>query len=347
MIQFNKREEKTLFCFPGEDRRRTCVTEYRIDPLTGRTSVICDSLLKKYAVLYGQSDIQFINNLVEESRQNCFFCAPTVYTATPEYPECLCPTGRLEKESAILFPNLFPTAAVHAVLTWPDYHYLTPDQFSPILLQDAFELTSQFAESVNKNIPDISFLSLNCNYMPPAGGSIIHPHLQIVGTAKPPYFPHQTIQAADKWYNNTKTNYWDALCKAEQNTEKRWISKFGTWSWIAPWCPMGANEIMGIHESAATIYDLNESDWNELANGVHKVLSYYSEKDCSSFNFFLCGGTKKDRNGQRCVMRMITRQNLRPGYRNDEYFLQKFHGIELIVRTPELLADDLSERFQQ
>jgi UDPglucose--hexose-1-phosphate uridylyltransferase len=342
---FKKREEVACFCFPGENTSTSCSIEYRSDPLTARTSVICESLLRKFSILYGRTDHDFVHKLVKESRPNCFFCAPTVYSATPKYPNNLCVDGRIENKTSILFPNLFPTSALHAVLTWPNHHYLAPNQFTPELIKDAFNLAGPFAEAVSAVMPEVNYLSVNCNYMPPAGGSIIHPHFQVVGYVEPPYIPQHIIQAADQWYKTEKRNYWDMLCTAEKTEGKRWIAKHGSWSWIAPWSPVGANEVMGIHESSPGICNLNKSDWCDLAEGLHKVLSFYSDNDCSSFNFFIAGGCSDNRISQRCIIRLVTRQNVRAGYRNDEYFLQKFHGVELIVRTPESLAEDLQARF--
>jgi UDPglucose--hexose-1-phosphate uridylyltransferase len=344
---FQKRLEKALFRYPGSGIPKSCTVEYRIDPLTGRSSVICENLLQKISILYGETDAGFIKLLVEETRPNCIFCPPGVFESTPLYTTDLCPNGRLQNATSVLFPNLFPTAALHAVLTWPDYHFLTPGQFDTTLLADAFSLTETFAGSVNTVLPEVNFLSVNCNYMPPAGGSIIHPHLQIIGSLEPPHRLAEIILAVEKWHAACRENFWDRLCAEEQSIGERWIGTTGPWTWIAPWSPMGANEIMGIHRSASTVFDLAAGDWSYLAEGLHRVLYHYENLSYSSFNFCLAGGCRNGGNAQRCVIRIISRQNVRPNYRNDEYFLQKFHGIELIVQAPETLAADLRKRFER
>ena len=344
---FQRRLETATFQYPGKSERTGCTVEYRIDPLTGRTSVICEDLLQKMSILYGETDKDFVRSLAEESRPKCVFCPPAVFGSTPLYPRSLCPDGRLQNDTAILFPNLFPTAAIHAVLSWPDHHFLTPAQFSTKLLADAFSLTETFVGSITSSLPDIRFISLNCNYMPPAGGSIIHPHFQIIGSGEPPHRLAETISAAEKWHASHKKNFWQTLVEAERNLSDRWIMSTGPWSWIAPWSPMGANEIIGIHASASSVFDLHGDDWPYLADGLQHVLGYYGSQDYSSFNFCLAGGARNSNDSQRCVIRIISRQNVRPNYRNDEYFLQKFHGIELIVQAPETLAAEIRSHKNQ
>ena len=47
----------------------------------------------------------------------------------------------------------------------------------------------------------------------------------------------------------------------------------------------------------------------------------------------------------RCMLKIITRQNLYPNYRNDDYFLQKLLQSELIINSPEEIADALRKSF--
>jgi hypothetical protein len=49
--------------------------------------------------------------------------------------------------------------------------------------------------------------------------------------------------------------------------------------------------------------------------------------------------------GMPCMIKMITRQNLCPNYRNDDYFLQKMLQAELIFNPPEELAEKLRDTF--
>ncbi|HPQ39047.1 MAG TPA: hypothetical protein PLV45_01625 [bacterium] len=342
---FRKRHETAVFHLPetGEEIRHAI--EYREDPLIGRTSVIGEGLLKKAAIFFGETDPGLIDRMVRESRDHCFFCPPAVFETTPTYPPALCTGGRMQGNSTLLFPNLFPLAELHTVLTWPDHHYLTPSGFTPALLEDLFLLTRRFLAAVRHSLSDIRFFSLNCNYMPPAGASILHPHFQLLGTREPAHRLREIIEAAVRWHNRYGESYWDALIRAESAAEERWIGQTGNWYWVTAWSPLGSNEVIGIHQSKPTLFDLNGDDWSHLASGLNKVLAEYDARKYSSFNLCLTGGCCDVLDGQRCVIRTITRQNVKSLYRNDEYFLQKLHGIELIVSPPEHLAADLRPRF--
>jgi hypothetical protein len=59
-----------------------------------------------------------------------------------------------------------------------------------------------------------------------------------------------------------------------------------------------------------------------------------------SFNFSLYSARGGETIGARCMFKIVTRQNLYPNYRNDDYFLQKLLQSELIFTLPEDLAKD-------
>ena len=342
---FKKRSEHAVFKMPGADEISKHKVEYREDPLTGKTSVIGEGLLKKAAIFFGETDQDLVRELSENSKGKCFFCPPAVYEATPKYPAELCPEGRMQGEHSLLFPNLFPLAELHTVLTWPDCHFLSPGEFTPELLADLFNLTGRFLVPVRQQLPEIRALSLNSNYMPPAGASVLHPHFQLLGTKQPAHHHREVIEKAAQWYHQNGSCYWNDLISAEKNARERWVNESNGWSWFTAWSPIGSNEVLGVHESAQTLFDLKGQDWKGLASGLHTVLKEYHRRQYSSFNVCLTGGCCDSLEGQRCVIRVISRQNVKPLYRNDEYFLQKLHGIELIVSPPEELAEDLRSQF--
>jgi hypothetical protein len=136
-IQFERRTEVAGFFSPlsgmefAEDR-----VEIRTDPLTGMTAVASAGLEAKEEMFLGRTDWPYTDLLVARSREGCFFCPEKVLEATPRYPDELTPGGRLSHGRALVFPNLFPLARVHAVVTFPDKHFLRPSEFTPSLLEE-------------------------------------------------------------------------------------------------------------------------------------------------------------------------------------------------------------------
>jgi hypothetical protein len=64
-----------------------------------------------------------------------------------------------------------------------------------------------------------------------------------------------------------------------------------------------------------------------------------------SFNFSLYSTKGGETVGFRCLFRIVNRQNFYPNYRNDDYFLQKLLGTDLILNLPEDLAREAKKLF--
>jgi galactose-1-phosphate uridylyltransferase len=102
---------------------------------------------------------------------------------------------------------------------------------------------------------------------------------------------------------------------------------------------MGINEIVAVHESDNDFGKLSDSDLIDLAYGISRVLTLYDRLGHLSFNYSILSARKPaDGKGFRCILKMISRQNLYPNYRNDDYFLQKLLQTELIINLPEEIA---------
>ena len=103
---------------------------------------------------------------------------------------------------------------------------------------------------------------------------------------------------------------------------------------------------MAVHEDFGDLDELSEDDLNNLSSGISKVLAYYETLGHLSYNYALYSVRKDHNDGSfRTLLKIITRQNLYPNYRNDDYFLQKLLQSELIITPPEELAGHLRNNF--
>jgi hypothetical protein len=102
---------------------------------------------------------------------------------------------------------------------------------------------------------------------------------------------------------------------------------------------------MAVHESEGDFGALGADDLRELAAGVSAALALYEDLGHLSFNYALFSVRRGAAAGWRCVFKIVNRQNLSAGYRNDDYFLQKLLQSELIVTPPEELATLARTRF--
>ncbi len=328
--------------FAPEEHR----VEVRKDPLLGDTSIYNPFLKDKARAFFGQNDPDLIEKLAQDSAQNCIFCAGNVFDKTARYPSDLVPGGRIRKGNAVLFANLFSIGAYHPVISLGRAHFLKLPEFTPRDLADGFEAAQEFLRTVYRRDASAAYTALCSNYLLPAGASLVHPHMQMLITPAAYSYHARMLDAAGRYHEKHGTSYHDDLVREEQRTKARYIVRQNRWHWLAAFSPMGNNEIMAIHEKEADLDLLSESDLHDLAYGVTKVLLLYERLGHISFNYSLYSVREGARGGgHRCVFKIISRQNLYPNYRNDDYFLQKMLQSELIFTLPEDLADQLRKMF--
>lgn len=343
-IQFIKHTRKSTFHNPMMNNALdTQELEIRKDPLTGAQSVFNPRLEDKVAMFYGKSDTALIKKMAEASRAICFLCGDKWKQMTPTYPEELIPEGRIQVGQAVLFPNIFPAAQIHAVIKVGDQHYVPLDEFDTATVADAFEASLQFTRRLAESEPDIKHLTINGNYLGPAGASIAHPHFQIVGGDLPPGYLEKIMDLGKTYYTQHHSCYWCDLAELEKTENNRYIGATGPMEWIASFSPSGTNEVIGILPHRSHFLEMDETDVQGLAEGLVNVLCGYAKMGISTFNFSFYSGPLGDRDDSfRCFIRIISRQNVYENYRTDDYFLQKLLDTELILTPPEVLAKKLT-----
>ena len=346
-IEFERHDETAAFLSPlsgmapAEDR-----IEVRVDPLTGMTAIASAGLEAKEEMFLGKADWAYTDLLVERSREGCFFCPERLLEATPKYPDSLIPGGRLERGRAVLFPNLFPLAAVHAVVTYPEKHFLRPSQFTPSLLEEGLGAAVDFARRAAAFSPGMTYISICCNHMLPGGASLVHPHLQVFGGETVPWLVQLYWDRSADWLARHGDSYWPTLVDQERATGERYVWGAAGVHWLVPFAPAGSRETLAVVPTASRVSDLDDQHVAALAVGLARVLTWYEDEGLSAFNFTLCGGPLDGRDlGFPVVLRVIARTAFKQDYRTDDYFLQKQLGGELMFAAPEQMAARLRTLF--
>lgn len=346
-IQFERHAESAAFFSPlagmelAEDR-----IEVRVDPLTGMTAVASAGLEAKEEMFLGKADWAYTDLLVARSREGCFFCPENVLEATPRYPEELVPGGRLECGRALVFPNLFPLAAVHAVVTFPQKHFLRPSEFTPSLLEEGIGAAVDFVRRAAAYSPGMTHVSICCNHMLPGGASLVHPHLQVFGGETVPWLVRLYWDRSAAWLDRHGESYWQTLVEQEHAAGERYVWGVGGVHWLVPFAPAGAREVIAVVPAADRVVDLDDEHVAALALGLTRVLTWYEDEGLSAFNFTLCGGPLDGgHTGFPVVLRVIARTAFKQDYRTDDYFLQKQLGGELMFAAPEEMAARLRPLF--
>ena len=131
-IHLHNDVEEVTFYSPLEGMKQVKgKIERRRDPLFGRVATFSTLLGGKKEILFPPTDWEHLKRAAEQSRVNCFFCPEKVEQVTPKYLESWLPEGRLRVGECLLFPNLFPVGAVHAVIVLGKEHFRLLDDFPP------------------------------------------------------------------------------------------------------------------------------------------------------------------------------------------------------------------------
>lgn len=346
-IQFESTESPLTILEPSKEFAEGLHTVMvRKDPLLGDTSVYNPFLKDKAKLFFGENDPDLLRQLIESSEKACFFCGEGVTKSTPKYPSALVPEGRIRSREAILFPNLFSIAKHNAITALSRAHFLTLSEFTPAILADGLSVNQEFLNAVYKSDPSVPFSIVCANYLFPAGASLVHPHMQMLASPVAYSYHNRLVTACRAYYQKEGSAYHTDLVAAEKEIGPRYIARMGRWHWIAAFSPMGSNEVLAIHEHESDFARLTKKDISDLSYGISKVLHCYEGLDHLSFNYALYSVKESaEEEGLRCVIKMITRQNLYTNYRNDDYFLQKLLQSELVITLPEELTLKMRKFF--
>lgn len=320
--------------------------EVRVDPLTGHQSILCGALKAKASILFPETDYAYLQQRIEETRTQCFMCDGKWRQSSPRYPEHLLPEGRIERGEVVLFPNLFPLATYHAVVVMGQKHGRTLDDFPASLLVNAFSVSLEFIRRCFESDPDTKFFTININFMPPAGASIVHPHVQIIGSPAATTHHRLLLEKSLAYRRDTGSCYWLDLVETERSSGQRWLGQIGSSRWFTAFSPLGANEVNAVWPNASDFMKWDDQDIQAMAEGIHRTLLTYHELKLSTFNLSCFSGPLGVSSPEfRCFLRLINRQNMNLHYRTDDYFLQKLLKNELIIYLPEHLASLIRTRF--
>ena len=289
-MQFERIKKETVILNPQKDMAEQRIpSEIRLDPLTGRTARICHFM----ELHWEKPDFQA---LIAGTEAWCPFCGDKVLTVTPCFPKDLIPEGRLRKDDMVLFPNIAPYDSLGAVATFGARHYIPMTDFRPEHIASAFGFALDFFRRIEKTRhPESVYHLINWNYMPPAGSSLIHPHLQVFATSSAPNLVRQELEASKSYLDRNGSNFWEDLVLAEQQSNQRYLGKIGRSQWMTAFAPLGvAGDVLAVVDDARGTLDLNEQDLLDLATGLVKVMGEYDRMGIYSFNMNFFTGAKND-----------------------------------------------------
>jgi galactose-1-phosphate uridylyltransferase len=309
---------------------------WRRDPLTGASARILTGVKLQPPT---RPDLTGLT----EKPAFCPFDAEHLETATFPFPPELTSEGRIRYGKAVVVPNVMAYATHSAVGIYdPGRHFLDLDDLTPDIIGDALTAMGRHGQAVRRLDPTAVWSSINGNYLPPSGASLIHPHLQSAHDAYGLTAQRLLVERSAAWEDGS---FWTTLVDQESGGP-RWVGRTGRVAWLTPFAPSAFHEVWGVVDGAADLTDLNEDDTAALGRGLSRVLAAYRAWNLSSFNFGIAGGGPQGReHGYRVVLKVISRSNPEPMYRSDATYFERIYGEALIDLSPEEVASGVRAVF--
>jgi UDPglucose--hexose-1-phosphate uridylyltransferase len=340
LIVFEKVVKHSRLLNPLKGFAEDSVTfEYRADPLTGRNSTVIDGMLG-YVSGFLKSDEQLLSSLVEKTRAGCPFCPESVRTRTPMFTPEFLEEGRLCFGDAVVVPNLLGHAERSFLVVLSKEHYLKLDQFTPELILNGFRGGVAYLRRLKEVDASIRFPAFVFNYLPPAGSSIFHPHMQVLVRDRSFYLVGLTLEKSRAYSERHGSSYWRDLVEKERGGERHLFASNGV-EWLVPFAPLrGMNEVQAVVPGRSNLLELSGEEWSGLAEGVSRVLRFYQGEGYSSFNVVLMSAPLNEHLDCFDVnLRIISRSGVQASSFTDAWALPYLLWDGEAVEEPEKLAE--------
>ncbi len=308
--------------------------EIRTNPITGRTSRITLSrgLEKEPGTerLPGPPPDS-------EATDNCPFCHPRIERQTPQLIPALEAGGRLVQGESVLFPNLFPYAAYSAVSIFDRQHYVEIGKAAPAAYCDSLLNGRRYLRRVIARDPAARYMAITQNHLPSAGGSLLHPHLQVHADRVAANHLRFLEERASTHWQTTGTALFSDYLAREKTDRRRMIGRCGRWHWLAAFAPEGFYELWALLPGVTSLFAATDADWSDLARGIVKAQNFYRRMNRNGYNLGLLA-VEKEESALELRLVMVVRSNYAPWVRNDHTGFEVMLGDMATFNRPEETA---------
>ena len=333
-LQFLSQYEKASFIAPNGELVEKRI-EIRTDPVTGRTSRITFARADEKEP--GTDDFPPPPPAAQDMDQ-CPFCLPQLDFQTPGLPETIASEQRQVCGSSVLFPNLFPYGSYSAVSLIGDRHYLEIGKAAPQTYADSFQNCQKYLARVQSGDPAIGYTAITQNHLPAAGGSLVHPHLQVFALHTASNHFQSLISRVTEYYRKYHRFMLSDYLHMEVDRQTRQIGHTGDWHWLAAFAPEGFYEIWAILPEVFSIQGVTRTQWQDLSQGVIQGQKFFRSLNRNAYNLgLLCSEDPESRLELR--LRMLVRSNYAPWARNDHTGFEVMLGDMATFWAPEKTAE--------
>ena len=321
------------------------VVEHRRDPLTGRGSVVLRGR-REYVKRYYQTDEKLLDETAQRTRESCPFCPEKAGKSTPKFPAELVPEGNIQVGEARTFPSLFAHSEFNAVTVITNSHYLRPKDFTTRLLADALEASTRYLRVVHEKNPQARYGAVLMNCLPPAGSTVVHPHMQALASDHAFDMLAEVDMKARQYWNAHGSNCWKDLVNEEKTRIDRYLGPLGESNWIMAYSPTGSDEAWGIASDSADLTNISRSALSDLADGLSRVMKCYDELGIRSFNAVVFSSPFGEASPHMAVvLKVASRYGFQAQNVNDIWGLRYFLDEGEVFDSPEDVAAELRKYF--
>ncbi|MBS4008314.1 MAG: hypothetical protein KGZ45_07815 [Clostridium sp.] len=308
--------------------------EFRYDPLTGRSTRLAHlGAIKPQPLNYSALD--------GASKEFCPFCPPNIDRVTSLFPQELV-KGRLRLGAATLIANIAPYDVYSGLVILSDKHILSMPELTADVLCDTFSLAINFLTTIHQNDKSIPYFFIGWNYMPPSGGGLVHPHIQVFGSKNPGNIFMDCLHNTHRYKTENNSLYWPDYLAEETKLGKRFLGKVGDIYWLIPFAPLGVlGDVLGVGPHNCTPQELQGSLLADFTDGLVRLFSYYKDNGIFSFNASICFSPAGD-DEFPLLIRFSPRTFLNTKYfPPDTNFFQVMMQQPVCVIRPEELAAEI------
>jgi len=342
-IEFKKELIESEFLSPLKKfQKEITVTERRKNPLTGEWCRVSIERATRPIEMKDHLEKKIIN----ESVKKCFFCKEKIRDSVARFPSWLVEDGHIRINEFVLFPNLYPFSKYHAVGVLTDKHFVGLDEIKADIWKDCFDGCIRFFKTVYEDDSSARFASINFNFLPSAGASLLHPHVQVLNENQPTVMMDLYYRKSWEYFDKNKSNYWQDSIEQEEGGE-RYIGKNGSMYWFTSFAPIHAGEIIGILKgNVSSFFEMTEEGIKDVCEGISRIFKCIYE-DGRGYNMVIYSAPLNEHLGHFFSLNLsiITRSKMNQYYTTDRAYCEILHKEPVITVIPEDLASRLRKKF--
>jgi galactose-1-phosphate uridylyltransferase len=219
-------------------------------------------------------------------------------------------------------------------------------ELSPERLFDAFSLAFTFLRHVRRCDKNPLYSFLGWNYMPPSGGGLVHPHIQVFAGTNPGNIFLDYLQGAERYRSENGRPFWPDLIEAEIRSGERYLAEIAGVHWLTAYAPLGIlGDVLAIAPGIGTPDDTSDETVRSIVFGLGPLFAYYRDFGVYSFNasFHFAPDSAPD---FPLIIRFITRTYLNSrDFPPDANFFQMLLQQPVCVLKPEDIAREIRPHF--